>query len=384
MRIEGGGDAAYVPTGHLVYGHQEGGLYVVPFDLDALEVTGTPVPLLDGVQGGGFSRFSISDNGVLVYGTGRGLGRGFTSRLLIVDMDGTTDTLPLEPRVIRNARFSPDGGKIAFDWYLGESFNDQTSRIYWYDMELGGPTQFTFNGQPDRAPVWSPDGSRIVFTRGDGQDVSTGDLYVKDFGGTEAATPLLESSGRLTPTAWTADGTIVLLNEPDGDDDDLFMVSETGGDMTPFLNAEWREANLDVSPNGEWAAYVSNELDQEERGEVFVRRFPGATNQARISEGRADHPHWAPDGQTIYYAVQGTPDQVIAARVQLEPSVLVLERKVVWEGQLLSIDAHPIEDHVLVVELLPLQDSGTEPIETRFYVVVNWFEELRARLGEGN
>ena len=46
--IPGGSDARYVASGHIVYG-VAGTLRAVPFDLDALEVRGTPVPVVDGV-----------------------------------------------------------------------------------------------------------------------------------------------------------------------------------------------------------------------------------------------------------------------------------------------------------------------------------------------
>jgi Tol biopolymer transport system component len=280
------------------------------------------------------------------------------------------------------AVFSPDGGKIAFEWTLDPGPN-ATSSIYWYDLELGGPTQLTFNGLRDMEPVWSPDGSRIAFARADeSARGAPARIFVKDFGGTETATPLLEVEGQNYPTDWTADGTITF--ETSSRAGDLYTMPADGGEPTPYLEAEWSESGLAVAPDGQWAAYVSDERIREGfGGEIFVRRFPEATAQARVSDGPGYSPQWSPDGRTLYYLTQGQPDQVIAARVQLEPSFLVLERAVVWEGQAFGLDAHPSEDKLLVIELLP-GGSDAEEIETRFYVVVNWFEELRARLGEGN
>ena len=112
--IEGGRDARYVPTGHLVY-VLDGTLLAVPFDVDTLEVTGGPIPMAEGVMTAGTTtgaaQFSVSDTGALVYVAA---GSGLESRTLVwVDRDGREEALAAEPRAYTYPRISPDGGRLA-------------------------------------------------------------------------------------------------------------------------------------------------------------------------------------------------------------------------------------------------------------------------------
>ena len=83
----------YVSTGHLVYAVEDGSLRAVPFDAGSLEVTGNPVPLVEGVmvKASGAANFSISNDGRLVYASDAG---GRTSRTVVwVDRNGREEPL---------------------------------------------------------------------------------------------------------------------------------------------------------------------------------------------------------------------------------------------------------------------------------------------------
>ncbi len=114
--IEGGRDARYVPTGHLVYALEET-LLAVPFDLARLEVTGGPVPVVEGVRGvinaTGAAHASFSDSGALVYVSG--VGAQVSRTLVWVDRDGREEALAAEPRAYVYPRISPDGNQVALD-----------------------------------------------------------------------------------------------------------------------------------------------------------------------------------------------------------------------------------------------------------------------------
>ena len=109
----------YVDTGHIVYAQPNGGLFAAPFDLNSLEVTGPPVPVLDDVSmvviGANSiirARYSISQTGTLVFGTGgsvAGQAGGGQQQLVVVDLEGNEETLVLAPRNIVDVAWSPDG-----------------------------------------------------------------------------------------------------------------------------------------------------------------------------------------------------------------------------------------------------------------------------------
>ena len=168
--IPEGVDATYVDTGHIVYAHPSGGLFAAPFDLNVLDVTGPPVPVVDDVsmvvvggQGIIRARYSISQNGTLVYGAGGPVldAQEAGQRLLIVDLEGNEEALVLPPRNIGSVAWSPDGQSVAYESGL---------EIYTYSVALGTtPRQLTFEGI-NRRPVFSPGGSRVAFfvcARGD-------------------------------------------------------------------------------------------------------------------------------------------------------------------------------------------------------------------------
>ena len=181
---------------------------------------------------------------------------------------------------------------------------------------------------------------------------------------------------------WTEDGTITFYEIAGGPPDLWMMPAEGGGEPQPFLVTEWSELRLAVSPDGQWASYQSNETGQPE---VYVRAFPSGEGQRRVSTGGGAVPRWSPDGETIFF-VRNSPvvDTIFAARVQLEPSLLVRETGVVYTTpQIARFDVHPDGTHLIVEVTQPqvasADDESSAP--SKVVVVLNWFEELRERLG---
>ena len=155
--IEGGRDARYVPTGHLVY-VLDGTLLAVPFDVDKLEVTGGPIPMAEGVMTAvgftGAAQFSVSDTGALVYVTGSDLG---DRTLVWVDRDGREEALAAEPRAYAYPRISPDGGRVAVTIF------DQETDIWIWDFARETLTRLTVAPGMDLNSVWTPDGRQVAF-----------------------------------------------------------------------------------------------------------------------------------------------------------------------------------------------------------------------------
>jgi hypothetical protein len=136
-----------------------------------------------------------------------------------------------------------------------------------------------------------------------------------------------------------------------------------------------------VSPGRDWAAYQSDETGFEE---VYVRRFPEPLQPIPVSSGGGQYPRWAPDGSTVYYWTQegATIDTLMAARVRREPSFSVLSREPVLVGsfEVEDWDLHPDGDRILVVQRVsPDEDEASSDAE-RFFVVVNWFQELKEKM----
>ena len=144
--IEGGTDARYLPTGHLVYA-LAGNLLAVPFALDRLEVIGGPVPLVEGVayaRRSGGANFDISADGMLVY-LPRARGTNALRTLVWVDRDGREEPLAAEPRDYDRARISPDGTKAVLsmgdgDLWVLDFARETLTRLRSTQAEIGAPS----------------------------------------------------------------------------------------------------------------------------------------------------------------------------------------------------------------------------------------------------
>ena len=155
--FKGGSNARYAPTGHIVYA-RAGSLMGVPFDLDRLEVTGSPVQILKGVVTSdifGSAQFSFSGDGALIYVPGGP--EIYYTRLVLVDRKGEVEPLPVTPGIYAVARFSPDGQRLAISTQAG---NDN---LWVYELGRGAMSRLTTGGWDKGLPTWSPDGSRVAF-----------------------------------------------------------------------------------------------------------------------------------------------------------------------------------------------------------------------------
>ena len=267
--IPEGVDATYVDTGHIVYAHPNGGLFAAPFDLNGLDVTGPPVPVLDDVSmvviGANNiirAKYSISRNGTLVYGTGGFVAgqAGGAQQLVVVDLEGNEEALVLAPRDLDAVAWSPDGGSVVFE---------SSTNIYTYNVELGTtPRQLTFEGNNLR-PVFSPDGNRVVFSSAragtDGID-----LFVKTLDDDAPPRSIVSLPGNEYATHWPSATLIVFESATGGAD--LWMFDPTDPDSARaevYLPLEANLRNIVVSPDGTLAAYWSNETGLRE---VYIRR----------------------------------------------------------------------------------------------------------------
>ena len=200
----------YVSTGHLVYAAEDGSVRAVPFDATSLDITGNPVPLVEGVvvKVSGAANFSISDNGRLVYALGGGgAGVDLTSKLVVTGRDGAGTPLADIDRYAWYPWFSPDGTRVAFA--VSQTPDAGSEADLWVlDIERGTRTRLTSEGNNRFYPVWSPDGSQLAFA--DGAWATNRVLLVSADGSGEPDT-LLDCEERQFPTSWIADGNVMTL-----------------------------------------------------------------------------------------------------------------------------------------------------------------------------
>ncbi len=362
--------ARYLRNGYLVYGFRKN-LYAVPFDVDTLEVTGERVPIADVIGG----EFAISESGTLVYAPGTSRVGRFRRTLVWVDRDGKEEPLSIQPDDYRSPRISPDGTKVALALTAGGNQD-----IWIWDLVRKTPTRLTLNKAEDAYPLWTPDGKRIVFysTRGG----ETCGLYWRAADGTGEPIQICSVPGNTIPLSWSRDGRDLILEIFSGGFGYIATLSMEGDSaIKQQLYGKFNQANPQVSPDGRWIAYHSNESGQ---AEVYVRSFPNVNSgKLKISTGGGQQPRWSPDGRELFYRTGDM--RMMAVTVETEPSFRAGLPKELFRddysfmGPGQAWDISPDGKRFLMMKEIAADESEAVT-PRRINVVLNWFEELKERV----
>ena len=369
----------YAASGHLLYVDDRAGLSAVPFDLKHHRVTGAPARLLDRVAANPGARgFSVSNNGTLVQHdeSSSNVG-GEASRLVIHDFDMRADTLPLPRNRMSTPRFSPNGKAIVYA--ATSQRNANQTDLFTYDIGTRTTTQITFDSH-NHFPVWSPDGTRILYSKDSLQ--ALGRLHIKaaDNSGTDQA---MDIPGVAKPTGWPRDDLIMYTAGKSAAGGDLMTTSpKLGAAPRKYLTASGSQDEATLSPDGKFVAFSAREDAQLN---IWLRDFPTPLGKWKISPSAGNNPRWAPDGKSIYYVTLGTGMDTLM-RVQLDRTPSVIPRTPVVATTILrgiadgpgNWDLHPDGKHFIVAAPDPLTDAPGVSDGSRFVVTLNWFTELKA------
>jgi WD40-like Beta Propeller Repeat len=377
--IEGGSDARYLPTGHLLYAYQ-GVLFAVPFDLGRLETKGDAVPVVEGVLratipdvNSGAAHFDVSHAGLLIYAAGPG---GIAGRsLAFIDRRGGIERLHLPPGSYETPRVSPDGKRIAYSNTMG---SDRS--IYIYDLSSSAsPRRLTFGGR-NRFPVWSAGGLKVAF-----QSDRDGDLAIfwQRADGTDAGERLTrpEPGTSHFPNAWSPQENVLVYTvfKDSGFSVWRFSVRERKAEplsgLTTPVGGGMPQPSF--SPDGQWLAYRSTEAGST----IHVQPFPATGAKYQITSGSS--PVWSRDGKKLFFA-GSRQTQLGVVDINTRP-VVTAENRETFDGPLAvtvlltsPFDVAP-DDRILApvaAEAPPLKPSASP----RIHIVANWFEELKARV----
>jgi Tol biopolymer transport system component len=298
---------------------RQGRLLAQPFDAGTRTASGEAVPVAEGVESAavpGLVAFSVSESGVLVYGAGAATEPG--TELAWFDRRGMA-TSSLGPTALyRGMTVSPDGLRLAEHRHDADGGD-----IYVTDLAGKRSMRLTFDAkQENTSPIWSPRGDRIAYGS---IRAGVAGIYAKaaDNPGVEEQLYIENGSRFVVPFGWSADGRSILFGRTvPGAGRDLWRLSLADRKAVPALNSPasastGQKTFGQISPDGRWIAYASNETGV---NEIYVEPASGTAGKWPISTDGGNTPLWRGDSRELFYLSKG---KVVAVTVTAKGATFV-------------------------------------------------------------
>ena len=309
-----------------------------------------------------------------------------------VDRKGQETPTKAPPRLYAEPRLSPDGTRVAL------AIDDQEHDVWIWDLARETLTRLTFDPGVDESPVWTSDGRRVVFGSA---RAGASKLFIQAADGTGVAERLTTGADSQLPAFVAPDGTGVVgwVNAPKTRGDIVWFplkasASGSGSSLVsgarlssvePLVQTVAIEFNPDISPDGRYLAYQSNESG---RDEIYVRPFPRVNDgRWQVSTDGGTRPVWARNGRELFYV--DLANTLTAVPVQTSgttfaagnPAKLFETASAASLTSFRDYDVAPNGQRFLMIK----ENAARDQKPTRGMVVVqNWFEVLKAKVPAGN
>jgi Tol biopolymer transport system component len=366
-------NVVYSPPGYLLF-RKAGRLVAVPFDADSLRVKGEAFELAKGIESfppTGGSIFSASKD-LLAFAPESQLR---LSRLVWLDRSGKEVGSLGAPANYVSPRLSPDGRQLAVS--ITESLAIPPD-VWLYDSHLGTGTRLTHRSRAALVPIFTPDGSRVVFFSASRTGVW--DLFEVEVSRPGTERPLVQSEWPKYPNDFSPDGQFLLYREFHSETRGDLKFLPLTGDRQPrtFIATPYDEGSGVFSPDGRWVAYTS---DESGRNEIHVAAFPDASRRYRVTSGGGSHPRWSRDGRELFY-VSGRNMMSVPVEKQ-EADLAFGQSRTLFEKQLQTYGAtafyqpsrYDVSSDGRFLVLLRAGEEAPPPIS----LVFNWTELLKRR-----
>jgi eukaryotic-like serine/threonine-protein kinase len=345
----------------------------VPFDLQPLEVTGSPVSLVEGVgmdPNFGSAFFTTSAEGSLAYVPGGVSGSDNT--MVWVDRKGAAQPVAAPPRGYDTPRLSPDGQRLAV------GINGVNPGLWIYDLARGTLTRLIEAGVVSPYPLWTPDGKRLTFKAPIGDPTN---LYWMPADGSGAPERLTIGESTMWPGSWSPDRHVLAFEvlDPNPAISGIHLPGLEGDRKPqPFSQTPTSSFGPVFSPDGRWLAYMSNESG---RAEVYVTYYPGPGSKWQISTDGGSEPVWNHNGRELFYR---TANKMMAVDVTTQPAFSAGKPSVLFEDHYVLGASSPANYDVSADgQRFLMIKAKEEATPTQINVVLNWTEELKGRVPPG-
>ena len=378
---EAGGAGGSGGGGYILARRVPNSLIAARFDLDKLQIIGEPVTLLTSRSIGSFL---ASPSGTLAMRPQSGDPSG--RKLAWLDEQGRPQPISAPPRAYGGSLdVSPDGGRVVVNLDPIEA-GELPVDLWVHDLARRTFTRLPTQG-PSWAFIWSRDGQRLTYAAVTKDEFA---IWERRIDGSGEPVKLYSSGSPQVmafPSAWSPDGKLLAVTRVDfaTQKSEVLILEQEAGSKAwvarPYLNSSGSETNLAFSPDGKWVRFNS---DESGRGELYVQRFTGPGAGAEDAKagrvpvtinGGNGHGWMSPDGKELRYC--DADNQIMSVQIQTEPTFSASAPKLLY-----SIKGMKIRNSTIAPDgrLLAVLEGENERV-TSIDIVVNFFEELRAKIG---
>jgi serine/threonine-protein kinase len=366
-----GSSAVYAANGDLIY-LAGARLNAIAFNAATGALTGKPF-VIAGIDvatspDNGAADFAISDTGTLIFVPSRSspmIGQAVKGTLEWIDRRGQREPLNVEPQYYGYAMVSPDGTRVAV-----ERTTNGHRDIWIVDLKRLTQTQLTDGPTEDMLPYWSADGQRVFFASDRSGNF---DVYSQAADGASSAALVFAAPGFQVPSGTTPDGRLLIYDKYT----DLAILNLAKPDhLEPLLHSGFDERLGQISPDGRWIAYESNESG--DRFEIILRSFPDVSARREIiSINGGRYPRWGPKGfhELYYLSADGA---IMAVPITLSPALAVGTPKKLFDWQKPALGRSGLVYDVAPDGRFLMRKPQAPDAPTTVSLIVNWLADLRS------
>ena len=279
---------------------------------------------------------------------------------------------------------SPDGKRFVTQRRPLARAGEARGELWITDLEHSTDTRLTTDASNNQYPVWSPDGSQVVFTSD--RKGGTMNLYQRASNGTGQDELLLESNEQKAAWDWSRDGRFIVYTVRAPKADDIWALSMMGDKKpSPLLQSEFNKRQAQISPDERWLAYTSVESG---RPEIYVVPFTLAAKpdskpvagKWTVSTTGGTQPRWRGDGKELFYVA---PDGKLMA-VEIKATVAAFDHGAPQALFDLHSETQPLSTaasgYVVAPDgkrFLVVTASGGDAQAPPLTVVVNWLAAVK-------
>ncbi len=356
--------ARYVEPGHLVVQDRASqGTAVFPFDAERARVTGGAVVVTEQVDGS--FCFDVSPTGLLAYVPAPVEGEG--RYLTWVDRDGSRSIASDLKGSWAQPRLSPDGRRVL------ARRTGSSCELWMLDLDRGSFARIV-QEDDTHDPLWSPDGRSILFDR-----MEAGELVTLDVSGSRRTRVIASGANRGRPESWSpgVDLLAYTVTGHAGKTDIWVRPMNDEGESRPFVATPESESEPEISPDGRWIAYVSDETGVPE---VYVRGYPDDGSVWQASAGGGTNPLWSRDGTELFFIrLEDTALVSVAVRDDVELELGVPTK--LFEGSLSTSRAGDF-DVASDGRFITVAGDSDDTNRREIRVLGNWQAEVTRMRGE--